>query len=169
VETKRKLPVVPSQATEEQPSRSQFQWVGFGVVAIFVVWLPVAWVTDRLAVRVSRGWVGAVGSLGDASQAVARLDEAARLRLTLTLVAFHAGGLALACFAGGLLVGRWGGQAGVREAAIAGAAAVVIVTLFALATTGPMEAPWPLLLAVALATGASALGGRLGHVRRPKP
>jgi hypothetical protein len=168
VETKRKLPVVPSQATDEESARSKYQWVGFGVVAILVVWLPVAWVFDRLALRVSGAWVGKVGSLQDAARAVALLDESARLRLTLSLLAFHAAGLALAAFAGGLLVGRWGGQAGAREAAIAGGVAVAIVALLTLATTGPMGSPWAALVAMALATAASALGGRLGRVRRPK-
>jgi hypothetical protein len=161
--TKHKLPVL-QETPDDEPVRAPYQWVGFGAVAIFVAWLPLSWIFGRLAARVSASWLGSVSSPDEAALAVAHLEGPARLRVGIALVGFHAAGLALAAIAGGFLVGRWGGEAGVREAAMSGALAVAIVAVLSFVSAG---LSWTPLVAAAVATLASAAGGYLGRKRRP--
>src|SRR5689334_10420750 len=59
VDTKRRLPIVKSPVEpradgggdDDSPSRPPWQWVGFGTVAIFVVWLPLAFLGVVAAAR----------------------------------------------------------------------------------------------------------------------
>jgi hypothetical protein len=165
VATKHKLPVI-QEASPEDPARPPLQWIGFGAVAILVAWLPLAGLFGHLANRLSVTWLGPVSSAEDAALAVARLDATERLRMELALVGIHGAGLVIAALVGGYLVGRWGGEAGAREAAMAGAVAVAIVGVIAFVTTGPS---WTPLVAVALGILASGAGGHLGRKRRPVP
>src|SRR5258708_13511948 len=66
VQSKRRLPVLQSTAEEDpgDPHRPPWQWVVFGALAIFVVWLPlsaIAAVATRSAPRISAGGAGAQG------------------------------------------------------------------------------------------------------------
>ena len=143
MEQKRRLPVLktPSQEEEEAAARPPWQWIGFGALGIFAVWLPLVYVAGLAAAR--------LGTEGPARVAA---------------VALLAASLALAAVAGGFLVGRWGGPAvGVREAALAGLAAALIAGGIALGGPGALVGA---LLSVAVAVPCAALGGRLGLRRR---
>jgi hypothetical protein len=114
VEPKRRLPLLKATPDEENGGdpRPPWQWVGFGTLAIFVVWVPLSWVATLAAQR-----------MGELDPTPVHLLERA---LPFAL------GLSLAALAGGYLVGRWGtAGAGVREAALAGLAAALIATALA--------------------------------------
>jgi hypothetical protein len=144
-ETKRRLPVlkVPSgDGEDEATARPPWQWVGFGALAIFVVWLPLAFFAAWIASRIN-------ASGGSPVVAVIVL----------------AAGLALAALAGGFLVGRWGAAGvGVREAALAGLASAIIASALAFGAPGAL---WGALSTVVVAVPSAALGGKLGLRRRP--
>jgi tRNA-(ms[2]io[6]A)-hydroxylase len=163
VATKHKLPVIQEDLADG-PARPPYQWVGFGAVAIFVVWLPLAWLFGHLAGRVSATWLGPMSNAEEAAAAVSRLGAAERLRVSIALLALHGAGLVLASLAGGFLVGRWGGDAGVREAALSGGLAVAIVAGLSFATEG---VSWTPIVALAVAMLASGAGGHMGRKRRP--
>jgi tRNA-(ms[2]io[6]A)-hydroxylase len=161
-----KLPVIQDSSPEEGDSPRAYAWIAFGTVAIFVVWLPLAWLSAQVAARLSAAWLGPVSSPEEAALAVARLDPSDRLRVEAILFGVHGVGLALASLAGGFLVGRWGGQAGVREAVLSGLAAVGIACALSFTTQG---LSWTPLVAVALAAAVAGVGGHIGRKRRPTP
>ncbi len=143
---KRRLPVLkdPPGEDADTPPRPPWQWVGFGALGIFVVWLPLAWATTLVVLRLG----------GPEAPAV-------------TQAVLFAASLVLAAMAGGYLVGRWGTRGvGVREAALSGLAAGIIA-----ATMGSSTVDLPLRLvimavAIVVATPPAALGGRLGMKKR---
>jgi len=141
VEPKRRLPVVKAPPEQTEEPRPPWQWVGFGALGIFVVWLPLAWLATVLVTR--------LGGLEDAP---------------VERALFFAGSLALASLAGGYLVGRWGTQGvGLREAALAGLAAAIIATALAWGAVGFSVGA---LVTVVVAVPPAALGGRLGMRKR---
>ncbi len=143
---KRRLPVLqePPGNDPDAPARPPWQWVGFGALGIFVVWLPLAAVTSVFVLR----YAGPIVS-------------------PLTQAALFAGGLAIAAMAGGYLVGRWGTRGvGMREAALSGLSAAAVAGVFA---SMGMTLPLRLLMAVVamtVATPPAAVGGRLGMKKR---
>ena len=144
MEPKRRLPLLnatPDEANEAD-ARPPWQWVGFGALAIFVVWLPLSWL---------------------ATLAAQRIDGTGTVASFLRALPF-AVGLGLAALAGGYLVGRWG-TAGVRvrEAAFAGLAAALVATLL---TWGTLGMSLGALTTVPIAVPPAAMGGRLGLRRR---
>jgi hypothetical protein len=143
VDTKRRLPVLkaPPEEDPDTPPRPPWQWVGFGALGIFVVWLPLTWLTTVLVTR-----------LGG-------LDGAPVVRALL-----FGFSLGLAALAGGYLVGRWGTTGvGVREAALAGLAAAIIATVL---TWGAAGLSVGALVTAVFAVPPAAVGGRLGMKRR---
>jgi len=145
VETKRRLPVLklPSDdGGDEATARPPWQWVGFGALAIFVVWLPLAFLAAWIASRMNDAGASQVGA-----------------------VVVLAAGLALAALAGGFLVGRWGASGvGVREAALAGLASAIIASALSFGAPGSL---WGALATVVVAVPFAAVGGKLGLRRRP--
>ncbi len=143
---KRRLPVLkdPPGDDPDAPPRPPWQWVGFGALGIFVVWVPLAWLTALVVLRLG----------GPASPP------------SLQALLF-ASSLVLAALAGGYLVGRWGTRGvGVREAALSGVSAGVVAATIA---SGSLGAPLRLLVtaaAIAVAAPPAALGGRLGMKKR---
>lgn len=139
---KRRLPLAPRVEVKEpeDEDRPPWHWSAIGAIGSFVLWLPLAILVN--AVIGARA--GAIGA-------------------TLNAAAF-----AIACSGAGLIVGRFGGKAGRREAAIGGAGAGAIA--WALAATQSMAmalgaiVTWLLLLAAigAIGAGAAWLGGALG-------
>ncbi|WP_179955504.1 hypothetical protein [Chondromyces crocatus] len=140
----------------EGEERPPWHWAVFGMVATFAVWLPLAAGTHALLQRVLLlGVVG--GELPARAQAV--------------MVGANALAFALAAAAGGLLVGRYGGRAGRREATAGGAlAAGMAWTLAVLQGASAGVVVWGLLLVVmaSLGGGAARLGGWLGLRCRPR-
>jgi len=143
---KRRLPVLkdPPGEDPDTPPRPPWQWVGFGALGIFVVWLPLAWATTLVVLR-----------LGGPAAPPA------------TQALLFAVSLVLAATAGGYLVGRWGTRGvGVREAALSGLVAGIVA-----ATIGSVDVDLRLrvlitAVAMAVATPPAALGGRLGMKKR---
>src|SRR5258708_15778494 len=118
-------------AAGDETDRPRWQWVGFGAGIIVTAWLPLAFGALALASRLA---VPPESSQGAA--ATAGLGSAA----------LHVGALALASFAGGVVVGRWGpSSVGVREAALAG----LVASVASIAAGCPVSAfaPGYLLLA----------------------
>lgn len=143
MEPKRRLPVLksPPAGEEDEPPRPPWQWVGFGALGIFVVWLPLAWLATLGALRMGEGDVSPVA-------------RAAPFAISLVLAAT----------AGGYLVGRWGAAGvGVREAALAGLSAALVATVLSWGAAGISVGA---LVTVVLAVPPAALGGRLGMKRR---
>jgi tRNA-(ms[2]io[6]A)-hydroxylase len=139
------LPVLQQAAAEpidDAQARPAWQWVVFGALAVFVVWLPLAAVTT--------GWLLGTGALG--AQPVVR-------------AALFASGLAVAGLAGGYLVGRWGtGGVGTREAGLAGLVAAAAAAAMAWSAAGLAGA----LVTSVIAVPCAALGGWLGVGRRAR-
>lgn len=146
MEQKRRLPLLASNGEPSDPPRPSWQWVVFGALAIVVVWLPLS----ALAITAA----GAAG-VGNGLTALA-----------------SASALSAASFAGGFLVGKWGGsRAAVREAALAGLVAGLVGVLASSIELQFSAGSVVLVLlstgaVVLLATPAAALGGRVGVKRR---
>jgi hypothetical protein len=169
MEPKRRLPVLKEPASsrdvEAETRRPPWQWAGFGTVAIFVAWLPLSYLAELARRRATAAWLGDGGAPEDAARAFAALAPAERAKLGLTVFLLHGGALALAAFAGGYLVGRWGGAANERQAALAGVTAALVASV--LAWTG---ISWVPLVTIALAALFAWMGGRTGvRGRRPEP
>jgi hypothetical protein len=158
-----KLPVLPTDE-ESGPPRPAWQWVALGTFAVLVVWLPLAAIFQTLAARLVAHQIGALASPEEATAAIARLAPAGRVRVALALGGLQAAALAIAALLGGMLIGRWGGQAGVRHAALAGSCATGIALAVAVVRTGPS---WAALVALVIGTLAAALGGHVARSRRP--
>jgi MFS family permease len=145
---KRRLPLLAEVADESDVDRPPWHWSAIGASAIFLAWLPLAYVVN-----------GPLGLLREGGP-VARVAA-----IALNIAAF-----ALAAFGGGYLVGRFGGRAGSKEATVAGFAAAAIAWALAAAQARSGALVWILLLAAmaTLGAGSSRLGGRVG-LRRRKP
>jgi hypothetical protein len=140
VETKKRhLPIlkdVGQPGDDGDPVRAPWQWVSFGALAVFVVWLPLAALTT--------GALAATGALAQAPTARAALFGA---------------GLVVASLAGGFLVGRWGTRTvGVREAALSGLVAALAAAALAWSATGAAGGA----VTIAIAVPSATLGGRWG-------
>jgi hypothetical protein len=88
------------------------------------------------------------------------------------MVLANVAAFALACFGGGFLIGRFGGQAGRREATVSGLAVAAIACVFTATQTFQVGVAavlvWLLLgaLMVAVGAGAARAGGALGLKKR---
>jgi hypothetical protein len=144
---KRRLPVLNSPAAEELADRRPWQWVGFGALAVFTLWVPLSalagWVAAHLAAGVGQG------------------DDARLARTGIAIAALHVAALALGAALGGYLVGRWGTRGvGLREATLSGLVAAVAALALTWASSGFSASS---LLLVAGAPPMAALGGKLGR------
>lgn len=141
---KRRLPLLPKVevAEEGDEDRPPWHWAAIGCVGVFVFWLPLAFTVNGL-LAVGTGAVG---------------------------VLLNAAAFGLACFGSGLLVGRFGGKAGKREATAGGVAASVLSCLLAAVQLRGGVVTWILIVAVFVALGGSTslAGGALGlRLRKP--
>jgi hypothetical protein len=167
-EPKRRLPVLRSTPSEEEgePPRPVWQWIGFGVAAIFGAWVPLQYAGEAIAQRVSRAFVGEPQSYDELQLALAALSQADHAKLTVALFAARVVPIVLATLAGGYLMGRWGtDKVTARHAAIAGAASAAAVTAMLLVMPAPMALTTPLVLFVIMVPVAW-LGGRAGLTAR---
>lgn len=167
----RRLPVLQNQAPEDEAAaaRPRWHWALIGGGLIFTMWIPLAIVAEWIARVLSASLVDVADP-----QALARFSREASPSQRAVLVAAVVGPVALsfvlACLAGGALVGRFGGRAGAREAALGGVVAALASWLVA-AFAGALS-PWLLALAafvVLAVTGGliAGAGGRIGAARRP--
>ncbi len=149
--------------TGDLDTRPPWHWIGFGTVAVFGVWVPTSYLAELARARLIAQWIGAPDSPESAAAAIAALSPEARVKIGLVLFVTHGTALALSAFAGGALVGRYGGAgAGVREAALAGLMAALVAAVLAWSGVS-----WVPLVTVAVATAAAAAGGRAGVRKRP--
>lgn len=151
----RHLPVVGQKGApvgDEPPDdRPPWHWVGIGAVFQLLAWLLLSLLAQPLAAALSR----ALASAGDV--------RAASIVVAATHVFVTLG---LGSASSGALVGRFGGTAGPREAALSGLLAAGI----ACGLTAPQAgiiALTVLLPLGALAAAASWIGAKLGARRRP--
>jgi hypothetical protein len=140
---KRRLPVLQSEAPEDAAAarRPPWQWVFIGAGFVLTIWVPLMIVGLWLA------------------------RALAFAPLFSVLVTF-----AVSCGAAGVLVGRFGGRAREREAALAGLSGGLVACVIALlggSTPVSMLTPAALALGVLGATMAW-LGGRAGVRSRAK-
>jgi tRNA-(ms[2]io[6]A)-hydroxylase len=145
----------PSAQEETDEERPPWHWAGLGTVAIFIVWLPLAGLASALLRRALEG-----------SSA-----DAAPRSIQVPMVALHIAAFCAAGAAGGLLVGRFGGRAGLREATASGVIAAALAWTLAIsqgALAGGLG--WAILLLVMATLGGAAAhaGGRAGLHRRPR-
>jgi hypothetical protein len=163
--TKRRLPVLPNAAPEEEAAepRPTWHWVGFGTVAIFATWLPLAYGAQALHAWSLRRRFGVSGSADEIFAVLSALDPAIRRQLLWEMAAPHAVALVLASFAGGFLVGRFGDRTGIREAALAGVTTSTVAALLSLSSAG-VAALVPFVLAVPFAS----LGGYVGAKKKTR-
>jgi hypothetical protein len=143
---KRHLPIAKEPPNEDDgPPRAAWQWVGFGAIAIIVVWLPLAAIAIAVGTR-----VGAIGAVATADSRMAVLVP------VLSVLA-----LGVAGTGGGFLVGKWGGRgAPVAKAALAGLAASAVAVAGSWISFG---FAFGALLVVPIAVGFASLGGWLGQ------
>jgi hypothetical protein len=159
----RRLPVLqPKGHAEDEGAepRPPWHWVGFGAVAIFVAWLPLAAVAGSVANRVAAGRVGAVQNEADLAARLHELAPRARLATIALMALPHVVALVLAAGAGGFLVTRFGTGTRPRESALAGLMVGVLALGITYAQTGISLAP---LIVPLVATLAAWAGGRLGR------
>ncbi len=171
---RRHLPVIKDPPPEknkaeedDDEARPPWQWVGFGVVAIFAAWLPLAAAAGALARRASEAMFPPGATEADVARTLAAMSTGERMRFTASQALPQVLALALAAFAGGFLVGRFGQGTRPREAALAGGATTLMATLL---TIRGLELGWVAALTIAvtaaLAIGFAAWGGRVGNRRR---
>lgn len=157
-------------ASEDDEARPPWHWVGFGTIATFACWLPLAYVAEAVRHRIFVSRFGASPSREDVELAFAAMNGMERFRWTAMQTLPHLVAFAGSAFAGGLLVGRFGGGTGPRE----GAASGLVTALVALAVSWRVlaEGGWgavvsvvvPLVVAVSFAWW----GGRVGSRKRAK-
>ncbi len=172
VAEKKRLPVlnasVPAKAAhggedDDDGPRPGWHWAGFGAVAIFAAWLPLAYVAQWLVLRVVLARYGIERAGPDELRVmVETMAPEQRSRWMLSLFLPHAAALALASLAGGALVGRFGKGAGPREAAVAGLLATLVAAALACTAGGASAVP---LVTAALTVPFAALGARLTRRR----
>jgi hypothetical protein len=159
---RRKLPVLnATPSAESAEPRPPWHWVGFGTVAIFAAWLPLALVAQSICARLSR--LPASSSPAETAANFYALPAIERAKELASIALPHGLALSLASFAGGFLVGRYGAPAGAREAALGGLMAGIVAVILAFSSGG---ISWPSLVVAAVATGFAAWGGRRAAASR---
>jgi hypothetical protein len=133
---------------------------------MFAAWLPLAYVAGAASAKVMASRFGADASKEAIALALAEMSSGEHARLMATVALPSILGLALAAFAGGLVVGRFGTGTGAREGAYSGAVTALIASAIAWAglTASSFIAA---AVTFAVAVGFAAWGGRLGASRRP--
>jgi hypothetical protein len=145
---KRRLPMLPKVevADESDEDRPPWHWSAIGAVAVFLAWLPLAYIVN-----------GPLGGLFNGGMAA-----------KIGAVALNVAAFVIGSFAGGYLVGRFGGRAGVKEATVGGVAASVIAWALAAAQARSGVLVWIMLLTgmAMLGAGAARVGGAFGLAGR---
>jgi len=156
--SKRRLTVLQSSDVSDTSPRPRWHWVVFGALAIFAVWLPLAYVAQALSARLIDA------SLGNASpRALSALTATEQARMSFLPWGLPTAALGLAASGGGYVLGRWGDGPAGRQAAEAGAVAALLPIVSVWVTSGWT---WASLGALVVAVPAATAGGRIGGRRR---
>ncbi len=149
--------------------RPPWHWSGIGAVLTFSFWLPLA----AAAIWLSQSLLGRVIP-GEGPEAIATfLARASGRERALVWAAQIAPGFVAytaSVSAAGYVVGRFGGRAGAKEAAVGGLVAGTAAAALAAPGSGGLAALlwlWPPVAALGLLGGYA--GGRLGRRRRGAP
>lgn len=141
---KRRLPMLPKVevADESDEDRPPWHWSAIGAVAVFIAWLPLAYIVN-----------GPLGRLFDGG-----------LSASIAAVALNITAFAAAAFGGGYLVGRFGGRAGMKEATVCGLAAATIAWALTVVQARGGVLVWIMLLTgvAMIGAGSARFGGRFG-------
>ena len=161
----RRLTVLQNQDTDDAAAarRPRWQWVLIGAGLVITLFLPLSWLGVWLGAWLSR--VALPGGTGGA----AGTDGAGGTTPIVLGVLPVALSFLIACAGAGALVGRFGGKAKAREAALSGSLGALIG--WGLAALGGSLSPWLVAvvsLAVLLVFGAGAafVGAHLTLSRR---
>jgi hypothetical protein len=166
---RRRLPVLGASPPPEDAERPPWHWSGIGAVLTFSFWLPLAaaatWLSQRLLDRLipGEGPEAIATFLAQASGGERAMVKAALSAPALVSCLVSAG------FAG-FVVGRFGGKAGPREAAVGGLVAGTVASALAASGGGGLVALlwlWPPVAGLGLLGGY--LGGRIGRRKRGGP
>lgn len=155
----RHLPVIQNQDPEDQAAaeRSPRGWVVVGAMLGFTLWLPLLMIAQ---------WISAKWTLALTADGAPSVDTLLWVQLGPVFLS-----LMIATGGAGALVGRFGGRAGAKHAALSGLSMALGVGLLSvLIGTFPS---WVVALvgttAIAVvASGAAYVGGRYGVRRRPR-
>jgi hypothetical protein len=157
----RRLTVLQNQDTDDAAAarRPRWQWVLIGAGLVITLFLPLSWLGVWLGAWLSRIALSG-GKAGEGA------GGAIPIVLGVLPVALS---FLIACAGAGALVGRFGGKAKAREAALSGSLGALIG--WGLAALGGSLSPWLVAvvsLAVLLVCGAAAafVGARLTLSRR---
>ena len=149
--------------------RPPWHWVGFGTVAIFAAWLPLAYAAQAVVARVLARRFGAAATAQDIASSLGTMPAGERARLMALLALPNVFALGLAAYGGGYLVGRFGTGTGARESASAGAMTALVALVLSLSGgAGGMAAVVTAVVTVVLAVGFAAWGGRVGARKRAR-
>lgn len=155
---------------DDDEARPPWHWVGFGTIATFACWLPLAYVAEAVRHRIFESRFGTSPSREDVELAFAAMNGMDRFRWTAMQTLPHLVAFAVSAFAGGLLVGRFGSGTGPRE----GAASGLVTALVALAVSWRVlaEGGWGAVVSVVVPLVIAVLfawwGGRVGTRKRAK-
>lgn len=161
--SKRRLPVIQPSGDDQGEQRPAWQWVFIGGVAMLLAW----GLLTMLAGVVSRVVVHSILPQQDQAamaEAFFALDGADRLKIALAMLVPQLLALGVAALLGGLLVGRFGGDAGRNEAMTAGMALALIAT--AAVGTPDMVATMITAMVFIILAGLSARGGAIIGLKR---
>jgi tRNA-(ms[2]io[6]A)-hydroxylase len=172
---RRRLPVLSSsspsssESNADDETRPPWHWVGFGTVAIFAAWLPLAYVAGAVSAKMMAARFGADASKDAIDLALRAMTSGERAQIMATVALPNVLGLALAAFAGGVVVGRFGaGPYPARVAALSGAVTAFIASAIAWAGFTAATAI-AAIVTFAVAIGFAAWGGRFGASRLGGP
>lgn len=151
----RRLPVLQNQDTDDAAAarRPRWQWVLIGAGFVVTLFLPLSWIGVRVSIWLS------LGPLRGASGTAPIVLGVAPVALSFLI----------ACGGAGALVGRFGGKAKAREAALSGSLGALLG--WGLAALGGALSPWlvavvSLAVLLTLGAGAAFVGAWLTLARR---
>jgi len=167
----RRLPVIQSKAPEDAAAeeRPAWHWILIGAGFVLTIWIPLA----LIALWLSRHLGALLAPTHDPealARAMATASSARRILLGVASLGPLALSYAVATVSAGALVGRFGGRAGRREAALGGLLAASVAWSFS-AATGSLS-PWPVALGSFVVLAGSGIllarwGASLGFKKRP--
>jgi hypothetical protein len=151
----------PGTVASPEEERPPWHWSAIGAVLVFTAWLPLAMIGQWLSARLV-GMIVPAGVEGDTAAALAVLPPDRRALLHASLVGPQIVMFLLATYGGGFLVGRFGGKAGAKEAAVAGVLAASTAWALTAASQGLGRTffLWPPVALLGLV--GAYLGGRHG-------
>jgi len=155
---------------ETGADRPPWHWVGFGTIATFACWLPLAYLAEAVRHKVFTSRFGTSPSRADIDLAFAAMSAMERFRWTAMQTLPHVIAFALSAFAGGLLVGRFGPGTGGKEAALSGVvtALVAVGVSWRVVAEGGWGAVVSVVVPLLIAVGFAWWGGRYGARKRAK-